>query len=320
MPLLPDVAMLESLSTRGPFLMGCLQHMRVGGSGEDTDQRERVSALYAQRIQQSCYCFDLDQREEVGQCVEASLLIPPAFGAAIEAALATFEVEATAITVHHQHDLDMIHPENEALENADPEDNEQLPPLEEAGTYDRPLTFRPPRSAPRRELERRSSRPPAAAIVAGVVRGKAELPYKPASEAAVPPPPTGLGRLTEVEAAKRRDRANESMAVHLAAATRWHAAETQLLGVIRAEIATLCPPEDPVVDDEALERAKAAVAKQLPPKTPPGFAYAVVHGLLGPTPWLRREEPGTAPPSRPASRDASPKRSASRDVSPKRSA
>ena len=319
MPLLPDVAMLESLSTRGPFLMGCLQHMRVGGSGEDTDQRERVSALYAQRIQQSCYCFDLDQREEVGQCVEASLLIPPAFGAAIEAALATFEVEATAITVHHQHDLDMIHPENEALENADPEDNEQLPPLEEAGTYDRPLTFRPPRSAPRRELERRSSRPPAAAIVAGVVRGKAELPYKPASEAAVPPPPTGLGRLTEVEAAKRRDRANESMAVHLAAATRWHAAETQLLGVIRAEIATLCPPEDPVVDDEALERAKAAVAKQLPPKTPPGFAYAVVHGLLGPTPWLRREEPGTAPPSRPASRDASPKRSASRDVSPKRS-
>ena len=319
MPLLPDVAMLESLSTRGPFLMGCLQHMRVGGSGEDTDQRERVSALYAQRIQQSCYCFDLDQREEVGQCVEASLLIPPAFGAAIEAALATFEVEATAITVHHQHDLDMIHPENEALENADPEDNEQLPPLEEAGTYDRPLTFRPPRSAPRRELERRSSRPPAAAIVAGVVRGKAELPYKPASEAAVPLPPTGLGRLTEVEAAKRRDRANESMAVHLAAATRWHAAETQLLGVIRAEIATLCPPEDPVVDDEALERAKAAVAKQLPPKTPPGFAYAVVHGLLGPTPWLRREEPGTAPPSRPASRDASPKRSASRDVSPKRS-
>ena len=319
MPLLPDVAMLESLSTRGPFLMGCLQHMRVGGSGEDTDQRERVSALYAQRIQQSCYCFDLDQREEVGQCVEASLLIPPAFGAAIEAALATFEVEATAITVHHQHDLDMIHPENEALENADPEDNEQLPPLEEAGTYDRPLTFRPPRSAPRRELERRSSRPPAAAIVAGVVRGKAELPYKPASEAAVPPPPTGLGRLTEVEAAKRRDRANESMAVHLAAATRWHAAETQLLGVIRAEIATLCPPEDPVVDDEALERAKAAVAKQLPPKTPPGFAYAVVHGLLGPTPWLRREEPGTAPPSRPASRDASPKRSAGRDVSPKRS-
>ena len=167
MPLLPDVAMLESLSTRGPFLMGCLQHMRVGGSGEDTDQRERVSALYAQRIQQSCYCFDLDQREEVGQCVEASLLIPPAFGAAIEAALATFEVEATAITVHHQHDLDMIHPENEALENADPEDNEQLPPLEEAGTYDRPLTFRPPRSAPRRELERRSSRPPAAAIKVG---------------------------------------------------------------------------------------------------------------------------------------------------------
>ena len=296
MPLLPDVAMLESLSTRGPFLMGCLQHMRVGGSGEGTDPRERVSANYAQRIQQSCYCFDLDQREEVGQCEEASLPMPPAMGAAIEAGLVTFELEATAISLEHQRVLDMLHPENEALENADPEDHEQLPPLEEAGTYDRPLTFRPPRTASRSELERRSSRPPAAAIVAGVVRGKAELPYAPASEAAVPPPPTALGKLTEVQATKRRDRANETMAAHLKAATRWHAAETRLLDVVHAEIGHLCPPEDPVADDEALERAKAAVAKQLPPKTPPGFAHAVVQGLLGPTPWLRREEQGTAAP------------------------
>jgi hypothetical protein len=86
------------------------------------------------------------------------------------------------------------------------------------------------------------------------------------------------------------------MAAHLKAATRWHAAETRLLGVVRAEIATLCPPEDPVADDEALEHAKAAVAKQLPPKTPSGFAHAVVHGLLGPTPWLRREEQGATAP------------------------
>jgi len=296
MPLLPDAVMLESLSTRGPFIMGCLQHMRVGGRGEDTDIREAVSAKYAQRIQQSCYCFDLDQREEVGQCEEASLPMPPAMGAAIQAALATFEVEATAVAVEHQRALDFLRPETEALVNADPEDHEQLPPLEEAGTYDRALTFRPPRSASRSELERRPSRPPAAAIVAGVVRGKAELPYTPASEAAVPPPPTELTRLTEEQAAKRHDRANEVMAAHLKAATRWHAAETRLLGVVRAEIATLCPPEDPVADDEALEHAKAAVAKQLPPKTPSGFAHAVVHGLLGPTPWLRREEQGATAP------------------------
>ena len=42
MPLLPDVAMLESLGTRGPFLMGCLQHMRVGSGGQVSDPSERV--------------------------------------------------------------------------------------------------------------------------------------------------------------------------------------------------------------------------------------------------------------------------------------
>ena len=31
-----------------------------------------------QRIQPSCYCFDLDQGEEVGVCEETSLTMPPA--------------------------------------------------------------------------------------------------------------------------------------------------------------------------------------------------------------------------------------------------
>lgn len=286
MPLLPDAPMLASLSMRGPFLMGCLQHMKVGGGGEGSDPRDQVSAEYAQRIQQSCRCFDLDQREEVGQCAEESPPMPAALASALEAALATFESKATKIAAAHQRELDF---ENGALRNADPEEHEPLPPLEEAGSYDRPLTFRPPRSASRRELERphpvygSASRPPAAAIVAGVVRGKAELPYTPASEDAVPPPPTALGRLTEEQAEKRRDRATRSMAAHLKAATRWHTEETRLLGAARAEIAAqlrdvLSPPED------TADTSKKKAADK------PDFKDEVRRGLLGPTPWLRRAE------------------------------
>ena len=54
----------------------------------------------------------------------------------------------------------------------------------------------------------------------------------------------------------------------------------------------LGPPEDPLVDDDALERAKAAVAAAVP-KAYAGFAHAVVHGLLSPTPWLRRDGRGS---------------------------
>ena len=72
-------------------------------------------------------------------------------------------IQAQAITAEHQRDVDLLNAE----ELGDTEDREPLPPLEKAGTYDRPLTFRPPRSASRRELERRSSRPPAAAIEVG---------------------------------------------------------------------------------------------------------------------------------------------------------
>ena len=294
--------MLESLiAMRGPFLMGCLQQMKVGGGGEGSDPRDQVSAEHAQRIQPSCRCFDLDQREEVGQCAEESPPMPAALASALEAALATFETKATKMAGEHQREIDHIH---SALGNADDEDHEPPPPLEEAGTYDRPLTFRPPRSASRRELERphpvygSASRPPAAAILAGVVRGKAKLPYTPASEDTVPPPPTALGRLTKEQEEMRRDRASKSMDAHLKAATKWHTEETRLLGAARAEITgrnyglgdVLSPNHE--YEDTADEK-KTADKKNTADK--PGglsavFRDEVKRGLLGPTPWLRRAE------------------------------
>ena len=218
--------------------------------------------------------------------------MPAALASALEAALSTFETKATKMAGEHQREIDHIH---SALGNADDEDHEPPPPLEEAGTYDRPLTFRPPRSASRRELERphpvygSASRPPAAAILAGVVRGKAELPYTPASEDTVPPPPTALGRLTQEQEEMRRDRASKSMAAHLKAATKWHTEETRLLGAARAEITAqlrdvLSPPEE----EDTADKKKTADKKNTADR--PDFKDEVKRGLLGPTPWLRRAE------------------------------
>ena len=139
--------------------MGCLQQMKVGG-GEGGDPRDQVSAMYAQRIQQSCRCFDLDQREEVGTWREESPPMPAALASALEAALATFETKATKMAGEHQREIDHIH---SALGNADDEDHEPPPPLEEAGSDGRsPSGRRAPR---RRESSGRTpygsaSRPP----------------------------------------------------------------------------------------------------------------------------------------------------------------
>ena len=135
-------------------------------------------------------------------------------------------------------------------------------------------------------------------VAAGVVRGKAKLPYTPASEDTVPPPPTALGRLTKEQEEMRRDRASKSMDAHLKAATKWHTEETRLLGAARAEITgrnyglgnVLSPNYEEEDTPDEMKTADKKNTADKPGGVTRAFKDQVKRGLLGPTPWLRRAE------------------------------
>ena len=255
--------------------------------------RELISAQHVHAKCPSCFCYDLDQREEapaaptptpsprppppaatfttpattwkqVGELDRAGadefLAMPASMTRAIEASLTDFE--ATVLDIQAQ------------MEGLQPD--EELPPaLDQAATFDRPISFRPPKGPAAEVLELRATRPPAAAIAAGVTRRE----HKPvgAAQAVVPPVPDKLATLSAEDAARRQASARAAVLAHLDAATRWQEAEAKLLAEVREQVSTLCPPED--LTDAHLDAKKESARKTIREEVRgvhAGFAKALV--------------------------------------------
>ena len=264
-PLLPDFEMLEYLTSPVPFIMGCLQGMELP---PEVAPRENISAGYAQHLCPTAFCFDLDQQDEVGLAKADFLPMPAALAKELEGALAEFSETARRAVAR--------------VSGVDADDT--VSSIHEAATYDRPVTFAPPPTRKGGVLARMRSRPPAAAIEAGVTRDDHQ---RPTTKTAVPAEPDETTEVSMEEALERQTNMRSALSGRLDAAAQWQRAEAKLLDKVRHDIVSmLCPPEEPrqhtpdnddarqLALEQALERARQAVKGRF--ARDPEFAEALV--------------------------------------------